>query len=86
MIEITSQVTLSACLLIIGLLGSLTATTPTKHKLDEFFAYSQCIYDNQTQVLITTRALKQDGFKLGTSSFDSQFTSDKPTPSNCHNS
>ena len=47
----TSQVTLSACLLIIGLLSSLTATTPMKHKLDEFFAYSKCIYDNQTQVL-----------------------------------
>ena len=82
----TSQVTLSACLLIIGLLGSLTAATPIKHKLDEFFAYSQCIYDNQVQALITVRVLKQDGFKLGTSSFDSQFTSDKPTPSNCHNS
>ena len=51
MIEMTTQVTLSACLLIIELLGSLTATTPMKHKLDEFFAYSQCIYDNQTQVL-----------------------------------
>ena len=82
----TSQVTLSACLLIIGLLGSLTAATPIKHKLDEFFAYSQCIHDNQTEVMITIRALKQDGFKLGTSSFDNQFTSDIPTPSNCHNS
>ena len=67
--------TLSACLLIIELLGSLTAITPMKHKLDEFFAYSQCIYDNQVQALITVRVLKQDGFKLGTSSFDSQFTS-----------
>ena len=27
----------SVCLLIIGLLGSLKAATPIKHKLDEFF-------------------------------------------------
>ena len=82
----TSQVTLSACLLIIGLLGSSTAFTPLKQELDKFFAYNQCIYDNQIQALKTIRGLKQDGFKLGTSSFDSQFTSDNPTPSNCYNS
>ena len=82
----TSQVTLSACLLIIGLVGSSIAITPLKHKLDEFFAYNQCIYDNQTQALKTIRSLRQDGFKLGTISFESQFTSDNPTPSNCHNS
>ena len=44
MIEMTSQVTLSACLLIIELLGPLTATTPMKHKLDEFFLHTANVF------------------------------------------
>ena len=81
--EMSTQVTLSACLVVIGLLGSSATFTPLKHNLDNFFAYNQCIYDNQIQALKTIQGIKQDGYRLGTSLFGSQFSLNNPTPSKC---
>ena len=50
-IVMTSQVTLNACLFIIGLLGLSIAFDQLKNQSVKLIAYNQCIYDNQIEAL-----------------------------------